>query len=166
MMRVWPVATAGRLGAYAYDPATRTFALTATSTAAGRRGDRQTDTVISIPATVHGAVLVSGAARLDAVVTRPDASRLAYATTTLASGSPGAPARYGVTVGPAPAALTAQVAAEAINPPQPISEPAARAMAESALNAEANSSNASIRSTAQLVQGLAAIVLGQTDPNG
>jgi endoglycosylceramidase len=120
MMRVWPVATAGRLGAYAYDPATRTFALTATSTAAGRRGDRQTDTVISIPATVHGAVHVSGAAWLDTVVTRPDASRLAYVTTTLASGSPGAPARYGVTVGPAPAALTAHVAAEAINPPQPI----------------------------------------------
>ena len=58
------------------------------------------------------------------------------------------------------------MAAEAIDPPQPISEPAARAMAESAPNAEANSPNASIRSTAQLVQGLAATVLGQTDPNG
>ncbi len=163
LMRVWPVATAGRLGSYAYDPATRTFAMAATSTAAGARGDRQTDSVISIPATVHGAVHVSGAARMDTVVTRPDGSRLAYVTTTL----PGAtPARYGITVGPAPAALTARVAAEAIDPPQPISEPTARAMAESALSAEANSPNASIRSTAQLVQGLAAVVLGQTDPNG
>jgi hypothetical protein len=81
---------------------------------------RASQAVISIPATVHGAVHVSGAARLDTVVTRPDASRLAYVTTTLAGGSAGALARYGVTVGPAPAALTAHVAAEAINPPQPI----------------------------------------------
>jgi len=43
---------------------------------------------------------------------------------------------------------------------------AARAMAESALDTEAHSSNASVRSTAQLVEGLAAIVLGQADPNG
>jgi len=82
---------------------------------------------------------------------------------TPSGGGDGAPV---VTVGPAPAALTAHVAAEAIDPPQPISQPAARAMAESAPNAEANSPNASIRSTAQLVQGLAAMVLGQTDPNG
>ena len=39
-------------------------------------------------------------------------------------------------------------------------------MAEDALNTEAHSSDASIRSTAQLVQGLAGIVLGSTDPNG
>jgi endoglycosylceramidase len=163
LMRVWPVATAGRLGAYAYDPTTRTFAMTATSTAAGAGGDRQTDTVISIPSTVRGAVRVSGAARIDTVVTRPDGSRVAYVTTTL----PGVTAaRYGVTVGPAPAALTEHVAAEAIDPPAPISEPTARAMADSALHTEADSPNASIRSTAQLVQGLAAIVLGPTDPNG
>ena len=49
LMRVSPEATAGRLGAYSYDPATRTFAMVATSTEAGRRGDRQTDTVIAIP---------------------------------------------------------------------------------------------------------------------
>jgi hypothetical protein len=42
----------------------------------------------------------------------------------------------------------------------------ARAMAETALQTEAQSPNASIRSTAQLVEGLAAIVLGTTDPNG
>lgn len=158
LMRVSPTAVAGRLGAYAYDPATRTFAMVATSIAAGRRGDRQTDTVVSIPSTVHGAVHVSGAAVVDAVATRPDGSRVAYVTTT---GS----AAYGVTVGPAPAALTARVTAEASHPLPPISEPAARAMAEDALTTEAHSPNASIRSTAQLVEGLAGIVLGSTDPN-
>ena len=44
--------------------------------------------------------------------------------------------------------------------------PVARAMAEDALNAEANSPDASIRSTAQLVQGLAGVVLGPNDPDG
>ena len=83
LMRVSPIATAGRLDAYAYDPATRTFAMLATSTAAGRRGDHRTDTVLSIPSTVHGAVHVSGAAVLDSVVTRADGSRMAFVTTTL-----------------------------------------------------------------------------------
>ncbi len=161
MMRVWPVATAGRLGAYAYDPATRTFAMVASSSSDGRRGDRETDTVVSIPSTVHGVVHVSGAASLDTVVTRPDGSRMAYVTTT----GPGGPSPYGITVGPASTALVDRVTAEAASPPPPIGEPAARAMAEGALNAAANSSNASLRSTAQLVQGLAGIVLGSSDPN-
>ena len=60
----------------------------------------------------------------------------------------------------------AEVATEAANPPAPIAEPTARAMVVAALNAEAQSPNASVRSTAQLVQGLAGIVLGPTDPNG
>ena len=162
MMRVWPVATAGRLGAYAYDPANRAFAMVATSTTAGQRGDRQTDTVVAIPSTVRGAVGVSGAAVLDAVVTRPDGSRLAYVTTT----SPGTDGTYGVTVGTATAALAARVAAEAADPPPPISELAARAMLESALSAETRSPDASVRSNAQLVEGLAGIVLGSGDPNG
>ncbi len=161
LMRVSPTATAGRLGAYAYDPASRTFAMVATSTAAGRSGDRQTDTVLSIPSTVHGAVHVTGAAAIDAVLSRPDGSRLAYVRTTVAGSAP-----YGVTVGPASASLTAKVATEASSPLQPISEPVARAMAESALDTEAHSPNATIRSTAQLVQGLAGIVLGTTDPIG
>jgi hypothetical protein len=164
MQRVWPVATAGRLGAYAFDPATRTFAMVATSTSAGNRGARQTETVISIPSTVHGAVHVSGAAVLDTVLTRPDGSRLGYVATTL-NGATGPSAPYGVTVGAPPAALTARVANEAANPLQPISEPVARAMAQSALTAAANSTNAALRSTAQLVQGLATIVLGPPDPN-
>ncbi len=161
LMRVSPEATAGRLGAYSYDPATRTFAMVATSTEAGRRGDRQTDTVIAIPSSVRGAVKASGAAALDSVVTRPDGSRLAYVRTT----APGS-VHYGVTVGHASPSLLARVAAAASSPLPPISEPVARAMAEDALNTEAHSSDASIRSTAQLVQGLAGIVLGSTDPNG
>ncbi len=163
-MRVSPTATAGRLGAYRYDPSTRTFAMVATSTAAGRRGDRQTDTVLFIPSTVHGAVRVSGAARLDAVVTRPDGSRLGYVTTTLPAPAGSSQDGYGVTVGPASKALVADVAQQAANPPQPISEPVARAAAESALTAETHSPNASIRSTAQLVEGLAGIVLGLDGP--
>ena len=104
--------------------------MTATSTAAGRRGDRQTDTVLFIPSTVHGAVRVSGAARLDAVVARPDGSRLGYVTTTLPAPAGSGEDAYGVTVGPASKALLADVAQQAANPPQPISEPVARAAAE------------------------------------
>jgi len=165
LMRVSPTATAGRLGAYSYDPSTRSFAMVATSTTAGRSGDHQTDTMVFIPSTVRGAVRVSGASRLDSVVTRPDGSRLAYVTTTLPGPAGPSANRYGVTVGPASKALMARVAAEASSPLQPISEPAARAAAEGALTAEASSPNASIRSTAQLVEGLASIVLGPTDPN-
>jgi endoglycosylceramidase len=162
LMRVSPVATAGRLGAYAYDPSTRTFALVATSTTAARRGNDAADTVVFIPSTAHGVVRASGSARLDSVVTRPDGSRVAYVRTTLDRPSH----QYGVTVGSPPASLRTTVAAEAADPLPPITEPAARAMAEAALDTEAHSPNAQIRSTAQLVQGLAGIVLGSTDPNG
>jgi endoglycosylceramidase len=160
LLRVSPTATAGRLGAYAYDPTSRTFAMVATSTAVGARGNRSTDTVIFIPSTVHGAVRVTGAAAVDVVQTRPDGSRLAYIRTT----KPGA-ASYGVSVGQAPSSLTSRVAAEAATPLPPISEPEARAMAEASLDAEAHSPDAAIRSTAQLVQGLAGVVLGSSDPN-
>ena len=166
LMRVSPTATAGRLGAYRDDPSTHAFAMVATSTEDGRRGDRQTDTVLFIPSTVHGVVRVSGAARLDAVVTRPDGSRLGYVTTTLPAPVGSSRDTYGVTVGPASKALLADVAQQAANPPQPISEPVARAAAEAALTAQTHSPNASVRSTAQLVEGLAGIVLGPTDPNG
>ena len=72
---------------------------------------------------------------------------------------------YGVTVGAPATSLRDKVEQEAADPPAPISGSVARAMAESALAAEAQSPNASVRSTAQLVQGLANIVLGTTDPN-
>jgi endoglycosylceramidase len=165
LMRVWPVATAGRLGAYAYDATTRSFALSAVSTGAGRRGSFGDDTEISIPSTVHGAVAVTGSAVLDAVVTRPDGSRLAFVTMKGPT-APATTANYSVTVGTPPAELRDHVEQEALDPPAPISEPVARGMAESALRTEANSPDASIRSTAQLIEGLAAIVLGTTDPNG
>ena len=141
--------------------------MVATSSGRNRRGDHRTDTIVFIPSTVHGAVHVTGAAALDSVVTRPDGSRFAYVTTSALSPTQSGPAtRYVVTVGAASAALTARVVAEADNPLQPIAEPAARALAVSALDAAASSPNASIRSTAQLVQGLADIVLGTSDPNG
>jgi hypothetical protein len=116
--------------------------------------------VVFIPSTVHGTVGVSGAAALNAVVSRPDGSRIAYVTTK----SPGAAAQYDVTVGAPSSALRARVHDEAANPLPPIPEPTARAMAESALRAQTQSPNPSIRSTAQLVEGLAAIVLGTSDP--
>jgi hypothetical protein len=162
-MRVWPVATAGRLGAYAFDPTTRSFAMVAESTTANRRGDTGSDTVVFIPSTVPGAVRVRGAAVLDTVVTRPDGSRLAYVTTTSAA-QPSA--SYAITVGTPSSTLVTQVDAEATHPLPPISEPAARAMAEAALNAEAHSPDKTIAANAQLVQGLAGIVLGSSDPNG
>ena len=162
LMRVWPVATAGRLGAYAFDPTSRAFAMTAMSTANGRRGDRATDTEIYIPSDVHGTVRVSGAAALDVIATRPDGSRIAYVRTTQPTT---ANASYGVTLGRTSSALVAQVASAAASPPAPIAEPTARAMALAALEAEDHSSNKSVASNAQLVQGLANIVLGSSDPN-
>jgi endoglycosylceramidase len=166
LARVWPVATAGQLGAYAFDPATGSFAMVATATASGHRADKATDTVVFVPSTVRGAVRVSGAAVLDAVVSRPDGSRLAYVTAAIPPVASNAAPTYTVSVGTPSAALRAEVAAEASNPPAPIGEPTARAQVVAALNAEAQSPDASVRSTAQLVQGLAGIVLGTTDPNG
>jgi endoglycosylceramidase len=165
LMRVWPTATAGRLGAYAYDPTTRSFVMMATATAQGRRGDRQTDTVVSIPSDVNGPVRVSGSARLDGVVGAPDGSRRAYVTTALVPAAGSSTPAYRVTVGSPPAALSSRVAAEAATPPAPINEPAARAMALGALTAAANSSDKSLAANAALVKSLADIVLGSTDPN-
>ncbi len=174
LMRVWPTATAGRLGAYAYDPTTSSFVMVATSTAPGRRGDRGTDTMVYIPSDVKGQVRVSGSAVLDAVVTAPDGSRRAYVTSmteSVASGGiPGSiyggAEGYEVTVGSPSAALVAHVEAEAAAPPAPISEPTARAMALGALTAAAHSPDKSLAANAQLVQALAGIVVGSTDPNG
>ena len=64
-------------------PVDRTFAMVATSTAPAGAVTARPTPMVFIPSTVHGAVHVSGAAALDAVVTRPDGSRLAYVTTTL-----------------------------------------------------------------------------------
>jgi endoglycosylceramidase len=165
LLRVWPTATSGHLGAYAYDPGTRSFVMVATSTASGRRGDRQTDTVVYIPSDVTGPVRVSGSARLDGIVRAPDGSRRAYVSTTLLPVASGGTQAYRVTVGSPSAALTSRVVSEAAAPPPPIAEPAARAMALGALTAEANSSDKSLAANAELVKGLAEVVLGPTDPN-
>jgi hypothetical protein len=122
--------------------------------------------VISIPSTVHGSVTVTGSALLDAVTTSPDGSRTAFVTTTSPQTANGVSAAYQVSVGAPPDALLARVRTEAAAPPPPISEPAARATALDALNTLTHSSNANVRSQAQLVQGLAGVVLGTTDPNG
>jgi hypothetical protein len=122
--------------------------------------------VISIPSNVDGPVRVSGAARLDAVVTAPDGSRTAYVKTAASHGwGEQVAGAYRVTVGAAPDAVLAKVMSEAANPPPRISEPAARSTALSALNALAQSPDPQIRSKAVLVQGLSALVLGPTDPN-
>ena len=57
------------------------------------------------------------------------------------------------------------MASEAARPPPPISEPAARAAALETLDAVAHSTNKSVAANAQLVQGLAGVVLGSSDPN-
>ncbi len=52
-MRVWPVATAGRLDAYAYDSGSRSFAMVATATGVERRADWATDTIVYILSTAE-----------------------------------------------------------------------------------------------------------------
>ena len=141
LMRVSPTATAGRLGAYAYDPTTPHVRHGGHLDGGGpprRPPDRHRRLH---PFDVHGAVHVSGRRGARPVVTRPDGSRLAYVTTTLPV--PAGTQAYGVTVGPPSAALTSRVAAEAVAPLPPISEPVARAMAEDALTTEAHSPDAS-----------------------
>jgi endoglycosylceramidase len=168
MDRVWPRATAGLLGAYRYDPAGRSFAMVASAVTSVHRGDRAAETVVYIPATVDGAVAAAGNATLDVVLTQPDGSRLAYVAPEIPSHkSPASGARftYTVTVGHATSALRNSVAQAAADPPPPIAEPQARALSEQALHAALTSTNPKIRSTAQLVNVLAGLVLGSTDPN-
>lgn len=178
MERVWPRATAGRLLSYQYDPADQNFAMVAQDDRAVRPGDRAAETVVYIPASVHGEVTVAGGARLDAVVSEPDGSRLAYiAPTGGHAGSPlhaGAPSKgtasstpstYGVSVGSPPASLVSAVVSAASSPLQPISEPQARQTAEQALQNALASSNPKIHANAVLAGYLAGLLLGSSDPN-
>jgi endoglycosylceramidase len=80
--RVYPRATAGRLISFAYDPANGSFAMHASSTSPVAVGDRSHESEVYIPPLVRGTVSVSGAAVVDAVVTNPDGSRLAYVAPT------------------------------------------------------------------------------------
>lgn len=92
LTRVYPGATAGTLRSFGFDPASRSFAMTATSARAVPVGERARETQIVIPADVGGAVSVTGAARIDLVVENPDGTRTAYIAPT-GAGS------YGVKVG-------------------------------------------------------------------
>ena len=163
LARVSARATAGRLLAERYDPLSRSFAMLATDTAAVRRGDRGSETVVYIPSTVRGAVAASGLARLDTVLQQPDGSRLAYVAPT--GGHAGAPQDYEVTVGNPPAAVNQAVKTEAAMPPVPISEPVARAAAEQFLIDAASSTDAGIRAKDAQAQPIANLLLGMTDPN-
>ncbi len=159
LARVWPRATAGTLLAEQTDPSSGAFAMVATDSSPIRRGDRSAETAIYIPNTVQGRVEVSGAAMLDTVVQNPDGSRLAYVAPTGGS-------EYGVTVGGPDATLQRAVAAAAVAPPQPISEPQARQVTEGALSQAADSSNPAIKGNAALAADLAGMLLGTSDPAG
>lgn len=82
LSRVYPAATAGALLGFSYTPATRAFVMTAADRRAVRPGDRAAETEVTIPAGVHGAVSVAGAARLDQVVAHADGTRTAYVAPT------------------------------------------------------------------------------------
>jgi endoglycosylceramidase len=92
LSRVWPRATAGTLRSYAYDPAARSFTMSATSSAGVRPGHPGKETVVYVPASVRGAASVTGAAVLDSVVANPDGSRILYV-------APTGGGTYGVAVG-------------------------------------------------------------------
>ena len=76
LSRVVPRAIAGHLDSFRYEPDDRSFTMAATADGPVRRGRRDQETVLFIPATVHGAVSVGGSAVIDQVVTAPDGSRL------------------------------------------------------------------------------------------
>ncbi|MHB1853864.1 MAG: cellulase family glycosylhydrolase [Acidimicrobiales bacterium] len=95
--RAWPRATAGTLQGYAYDPSTGAFSMSASGAGAVRRGDRDHETVVYAPGPLAGPVVVTGAARLDAVIAEPDGTRLVYV-------APTGPAGYGVELSSRPAA--------------------------------------------------------------
>jgi endoglycosylceramidase len=93
LARVVPRATAGRLDAFAYDPDSRAFTMHATADRAVAAHQTDAETIVFIPATVSGAVTVSGVAVLDRVVVQPDGTRLAFVRPTAAGG-------YAVAVAP------------------------------------------------------------------
>ncbi|HVA41885.1 MAG TPA: cellulase family glycosylhydrolase [Acidimicrobiales bacterium] len=80
--RAWPRATAGTLQGYAYDPSTGVFSMSASGAGPVMPGDRDHETVIYAPGPLSGAVVVTGAARLDAVIAEPDGTRIVYVAPT------------------------------------------------------------------------------------
>jgi endoglycosylceramidase len=157
LARVWPRATAGTLLAYQYDPATGAFDMAATGGGAVRRGDRGAETVVYIPASAHGSVSTTGGATLDQVTTNPDGSRDAYV-------APSGTSRYWVEVGKPSSSMVAAVNSAAVHPLPPISEPQARQMVEQFIAQAKESPNSTIAGNAGLVDTLAGLLLGTTDP--
>ena len=82
LSRVYPRATAGQLLSFAYNPGNASFTMRATCPFKVARGDRDKETEVYIPPQVRGSVTTNGAAVLDAVVTNPDSSRMAFVVPT------------------------------------------------------------------------------------
>jgi endoglycosylceramidase len=82
LSRVFPMATAGSLRSFSYDPDRRAFIMTATASTAVGKGRPTIETVVFIPSTVTGSVSASGHAVMDQVVTEPDGTRRAYVAPT------------------------------------------------------------------------------------
>jgi hypothetical protein len=158
LARVWPRATAGSLLAYLYDPMSRTFDMVAAGGGVVHRGDRGAETLVYIPATVHGTVTTSGGAVVDTVTSNPDGSRSAYVAPTGSS-------RYEVRVGTPSGSTVAAVNAAATNPLQPIGEPQARQVVEQVIARAEQSPNSTIAGNARLADALAALLLGASDPS-
>ncbi len=167
LARVTPLAVAGDLLAYSYEPSARAFVMLASNAGgAVRVGDRDAETLVAIPPTVTGLVAVSGDAVLDGVVAEPDGGRFAYVAPLAASGGASEPWTYVVTVGDVPAATMTSVMSRARHPLPPISEPAARGVAEAALSQALASTDPTVHQNASLVQLLSIVLLGPSDPNG
>ena len=157
LARVWPRATDGTLLAYQYDPLSRTFDMVAAGGGDVRRGDFGAETVVYIPATVHGSVTVTGGAILDKVTSNPDESRDAYVAPTGSS-------RYGIQVGTPSNSTVAAVSSAAANPLKPISEPQARQAVERVIAQAEQSPDSTIAGNARLASTLATLLLGSSDP--
>jgi endoglycosylceramidase len=82
LARIYPLATAGTLQSFGYDPIAHSFAMSASDSQRVPRGARDRETVVYLPATLTSPVHVTGAAVLDEVVAQPDGSRLAYVAPT------------------------------------------------------------------------------------
>ncbi|MBV8302954.1 MAG: hypothetical protein JOZ04_02005, partial [Acidimicrobiia bacterium] len=92
LARAYPMATAGTLTSFSYDPDRQTFTMTAAALRPACRGQADQETVVFIPSTVHGAVTVTGSAVLDRVVSEPDGTRRAEV-------APTGEGVYGVVIG-------------------------------------------------------------------
>ena len=157
LARVWPRATAGTLLAYQYDPTSGAFVMVANGGGTVRPGDQGAETLVYIPASVHGSVTVTGGAKLDHVTSNPDGSRDAYVAPTGSS-------QYQVKVGKPSSSMIAAVNTAASKPLQPISEPQARQTVEQFIAQAEKSPNSSIAGNAQLANTLATLLLGTSDP--